>query len=373
MNNLTLATLAVLLAAVLVQALDYDSCMCPCERDSSFQCECECAYPKTVCEFGFTKVCPEKVTGCGDARKFCPKKAMAIAQVLKDGIESSRKGKPSKPSKPNVKPSKPVNKPATANKPGKATITMEDVKCQDKKGKNVPKFDCLFKLDYSPYSSAEIQSIKCTHKKSFVRCPVTLETEDGCKVKVLIQNKLAQVETIGKVQLECPDGLQTVATEATVPVEMTTLAPYSHSGENITVLGDGCSCIPDFFATLTTLPETRAIVEERAKQDWDRFRTTQEVQCKGVPKFTCTFFLGTDKYCDEVDDMRAAQCDHREEVKKCPVTVITKTGCKVEATITNKGAKMLVSPKIKVSGGPTATKGFMESCVCIGPSPAVPE
>jgi len=380
MTSLPLATLAVLLAALLaVQAVDFDTCMCPCERDSSFQCECECAYPKTVCEFGFTKVCPEKVTGCGAARKFCPKKAVAIAQLLEDGVGSSRKGrpnkpsKPSKPSKPNVKPSKPVNKPPTASKPGKATITVEDIKCKDTKGKNVPKFSCLFKLDYYPGVSADIKSIKCTHKKSFVRCPVTLETEDGCKVKVQLVNKLANVNTIGKVQLDCPEGMQTVKPAATKPVEITTLAPYGHAGENITVLGDGCSCIPDFFAALTSLPETRAIVEERAKNDMDRFRVTQEVRCKGIPKFECTFFGATDKYCDEVEDVRAAQCNHREEIKRCPVTVITKTGCKVEVLLTNKGEKMLVSDKIKVSGGPQATKGFMESCVCIGPSPEVPE
>ena len=63
--------------------------------------------------------------------------------------------------------------------------------------------------------------------------------------------------------------------------------------------------------------------------------------------------------------MKATQCNHRKDVDKCPITLNTKVifiniivpltnhlqlGCELKTTITNKGAKILVSPKIEISG-----------------------
>ena len=76
--------------------------------------------------------------------------------------------------------------------------------------------------------------------------------------------------------------------------------------------------------------------------------------------------------------MKATQCNHRKDVDKCPITLNTKAsilviiiivtnyksfsscafsmtnfqlGCELKTTITNKGAKILVSPKVEISGG----------------------
>ena len=78
----------------------------------------------------------------------------------------------------------------------------------------------------------------------------------------------------------------------------------------------------------------------------------------------------------QVINMKATQCNHRKDVNKCPITLNTKViiikiinivanamslklitninfqlGCELKTTITNKGAKILVSPKIDISGG----------------------
>merc|ERR1711974_396424 len=57
-------------------------------------------------------------------------------------------------------------------------------------------------------------------------------------------------------------------------------------------------------------------------------------------------------YCDQVINMRATQCNHRKDVDKCPITLNTKLGCELKTTITNKGAKILVSPKVQISVAP---------------------
>merc|ERR550517_87254 len=101
-------------------------------------------------------------------------------------------------------------------------------------------------------------------------------------------------------------------------------------------------------------------------ENWVRNRIPMEIRCKGVPKFNCTFLFDTDEYCDQVINMKATQCNHRKDVDKCPITLSTKLGCELKTTITNKGAKILVSPKIEISGGATRPAGFMDSCVCIG-------
>ena len=100
-------------------------------------------------------------------------------------------------------------------------------------------------------------------------------------------------------------------------------------------------------------------------ENWVRNRVPMEIRCKGVPKFNCTFLFDTDEYCDQVINMKATQCNHRKDVSKCPITLNTKLGCELKTTITNKGAKILVSPKIEISGGATRPAGFMDSCVCI--------
>merc|ERR1712192_145374 len=88
-------------------------------------------------------------------------------------------------------------------------------------------------------------------------------------------------------------------------------------------------------------------------ENWVRNKIPMEIRCKGVPKFNCTFLFDTDEYCDQVINMKATKCNHRKDVDKCAIT------------LTTKGAKILVSPKIEISGGATRPAGFMDSCVCI--------
>jgi len=93
----------------------------------------------------------------------------------------------------------------------------------------------------------------------------------------------------------------------------------------------------------------------------------QEVQCKGIPKFKCRFIFDYDhRYCETVSNLRAVKCNHRKNLKRCPVSIETKEGCKIDFTVTNKEAKMLTSPKVKISGGPKR-EGFMSKCVCMAP------
>ena len=78
-----------------------------------------------------------------------------------------------------------------------------------------------------------------------------------------------------------------------------------------------------------------------------RGRVTQEVRCKGIPKFTCDFVYDYEA-CSHINKLEAAKCDHRKDVTKCPLQLETKDGCIIETLLTNKGAK-IIAGKTKIS------------------------
>jgi len=371
MRPLLLASLLCLLGCLLADL----SCECPCSGLSAGSlCACDCQAPRTVCREGFAKVCPQKHTGCeDDEEEYCTKDARKAVKHLKGKTQGN--GNPS-----GAERMLELEEDRTdAEERGRGRLVQEEVKC----GKGVPKFKCDFIFDYEPYGEVSaFKASKCTHKKKIEKCRVKLTLKDGCKIEVLLSNKGSKMETVGNWKLQCPVTTPnpTATTVATTTQATTTIGLYSHAGENVTVVGDGCVCVPSFLVSLgKRAPETRAKKPkpgngkpgkpERpgpADTVWVRNRLPAEVRCKGVPKFNCTFKFDTDEFCDMVHNMEALQCNHRKEVEKCPIKLTTKIGCKVQTTITNKGAKMLVSPKVEVEGGRTRPLGFMESCVCIG-------
>merc|ERR1711970_567430 len=91
----------------------------------------------------------------------------------------------------------------------------------------------------------------------------------------------------------------------------------------------------------------------------------KEVQCKGVPKFECDFIYDYEP-CSRINTFKASKCNHRKDVKKCPITLTTKDGCEINTIITNKGKKMIASPtKTKISWGAEELFGYMKRCVCL--------
>ena len=111
-----------------------------------------------------------------------------------------------------------------------------------------------------------------------------------------------------------------------------------------------------------------------------RGRVTKEVSCKGVPKFTCDFIFDYEA-CSRINKLQASKCDHRKDVKKCPLTLETKDGCIIDTLLTNKGAK-IITGKTSISckhhftqqkqnfnnffsGGGSPPTGFMTRCVCL--------
>ena len=77
-----------------------------------------------------------------------------------------------------------------------------------------------------------------------------------------------------------------------------------------------------------------------------RGRVTQQVQCKGVPKFDCDFIFDYEA-CSRLNSFRVANCGHRKpvlncsvlflhlpvQVKKCPVELVTRDGCVISRWI----------------------------------------
>jgi len=361
--TLGLAALAAFLG-VAVQAVTL-----PCESmgggSSDFNPNVKCEMRPTDCYPGFTKVCPQKITGCEDGEdEFCRKDARAAVKAMLGLTASGRS----------------ILEPMDRAR-GKVT---QEMKC----GKGIPKFSCTFIFDYDPYGEVtSFRATKCNHRKKIEKCQAIVETSSGCTIRVLLSNKGSKMETVGNWKLECPATTPnpTATTVVTTTPTTTTAGPYSHAGDNVTVIGDGCACVPDFFIGLSRAPLMRAKnpggkpskpgkpgkpgggkpFERPEGENWVRNRIPMEIRCKGVPKFNCTFLFDTDEYCDQVINMKATQCNHRKDVDKCPITLNTKLGCELKTTITNKGAKILVSPKIEISGGATRPAGFMDSCVCI--------
>jgi len=346
------------LLGVVVQAVTL-----PCESMGGGPSpDIKCEMRPTNCYPGFRKVCPHKRTGCEAGEvEFCRKDARAAVKAMLGSTRGLGR---------------------IGENRARGKVTMDKISC----GKGVPKFSCTFIFDYDPYGEVtSFRATKCTHRKKIEKCPVIIDTSSGCTIRVLLSNKGSKMETVGNWKLECPATTPnpTATTVVTTTPTTTTAGPYSHAGDNVTVIGDGCSCVPDFFIGLSRAPLTRAKkpggkpgkpskpgkpgkpFERPEGENWVRNRVPMEIRCKGVPKFNCTFLFDTDEYCDQVINMKATQCNHRKDVSKCPITLNTKLGCELKTTITNKGAKILVSPKIEISGGATRPAGFMDSCVCI--------
>ena len=123
-------------------------------------------------------------------------------------------------------------------------------------------------------------------------------------------NKKAKVYTKGKLSVECP---------------FTTAAPPASTTANMTGrpvvkrVGDGCSCLPDLVLPALPAPETRQVEAERETRV--RGRVTQQVQCKGVPKFDCDFIFDYEA-CSRLNSFRVANCGHRKPVLSCSVLLL---------------------------------------------------
>merc|ERR1719435_920935 len=179
----------------------------------------------------------------------------------------------------------------------KDRITGFEVKCD-----KIPKFKCDFIIDHTPTAVTSLKVSKCTHRKNFKKCPVTLTTKMGCTVKAFLYNKQKDVFAKGKVSIECTDFTTTPA-----PTTTTTTAEEVYPPTK--AVGDGCVCVPGFAMLMLAGGITG--VESRQSNITDRQvsvtiteegelpkitprkrgRVTKEVACKGVPKFTCDFIF----------------------------------------------------------------------------------
>merc|ERR1712002_273647 len=240
----------------------------------------------------------------------------------------------------------------------KDRITGFEVKCD-----KIPKFKCDFIIDHTPTAVTSLKVSKCTHRKNFEKCPVILTTKMGCTVKAFLYNKQKDVFAKGKVSIECTDFTTTPA-----PTTTTTTAEQVYPPTK--AVGDGCICVPDFAMLMLagggTGGDSRQLnvtEEEPEREERKRGRVTKEVACKGVPKFTCDFIFDYEA-CSRVNKLQASKCNHRKDVKKCPIQFETKDGCIIDALLTNKGAK-IIAGKTKISWGDNPMTGFMTRCVCL--------
>ena len=80
----------------------------------------------------------------------------------------------------------------------KDRIEGVEVKCD-----GIPKFKCDFILDFTVGEVKSLKASKCSHRKNFKNCPVTLETRNGCTVKASLYNKQKSVYAKGKISVEC--------------------------------------------------------------------------------------------------------------------------------------------------------------------------
>jgi len=338
-------------------------CMCP---------DCMCLTPKTVCGDGFTKVCPEKIDGCNDGETtICKEDTLEAAEAipgLLSGVTASRKDFSIRTEERKLKWLEPSNRGDTIRH-----RVRQEIKCD-----GIPKFRCDFYIDYIPYGEVvKFRAGRCTHKKNFSKCKITIPTDSGCEVTTNIYNKRGEVHPQGKMRLLCPETTPAATITAPATTASTTENPYGHAGEGIKVIGDGCQCIPDSMMSLHQAASARAmnhveykevaqVRDDTSGQNMTRTRITKEIKCfTGIPIFTCIFSFDSNEFCDKIMNFRARNCTHRVEFERCPVTLETDQGCKIKTKITTKGYKMLVSPNTSISGGMTRTKGFLENCVCL--------
>jgi len=331
-------------------------CLCECDDwQTKGACECECKAPRTVCAPGYTKVCPEKDGKClGETKApLCPKD---IFGMLKPATRSLDRWVQVK----EVEDRSEWSVDVPARDPRKRERVKQTVKCPD-----IPKFKCDFIIDYTVSKVTSFKAGKCTHRKNFKKCPVEIETKDGCKIAAFLYNKQKEVYAKGKMSVDCP--FTTTAPPTTTGSGTTTEAPV----EMKPPVGDGCTCVPDFAMLMMAagLPLAQArqeeVTEEPARESRIRGKVRQEVQCKGVPKFECDFIYDYEP-CSRINTFKASKCNHRKDVKKCPIKLATKDGCEINTIITNKGKKMIASPtKTKISWGKEENFGFMQRCVCL--------
>jgi len=328
-------------------------CICECEDwQVKGGCECECKEPRTICGPGYTKVCPEEDGKCsGDTpAPLCPKDIFSMLEPkgrsLDDWVHV-------KEVENRADIGEPVRDPRK-----RARVSGQEVKCS-----GIPKFKCDFIVDYTTASVTSFKAAKCTHRKDIKKCPVEVETKDGCIVKAFLYNDQATVFARGKMTIDCP--FTTTPAPTTTPGEtvVSMLPP-------VVAVGDGCTCVPDFAmwmmsAGVTGAEGRQAESEEPEREMRIRGKVTQEVQCKGVPKFECDFIYDYEA-CSRINTLKASKCTHRKDVEKCPIKLVTRDGCEINSIITNKGAKMIPSPtKTKISWGAEELTGFMKRCVCL--------
>jgi len=227
-----------------------------------------------------------------------------------------------------------------------------EVKC----GEGIPKFKCDFIVDYTVGGVRSFKAAKCTHRKNFKKCAVTLETDDGCVINAFLYNKQKTVYAKGPLRIECPWTTTAGPTEAVATTEPSNLP-------EVKAVGDGCMCVPNLVAAVGFLTaQSRSDTPERP-QDRKRGRVRKEVQCKGVPKFECDFSFDYEA-CGRINKLTATKCTHRTDVKKCPIELKTKDGCIIRTLLTNKKGKMLAG-RPKISWGDNPLTGFMTRCVCL--------
>ena len=69
--------------------------------------------------------------------------------------------------------------------------------------KGVPKFKCDFIFDYEACSRInKLEANKCNHRNDVTKCPLKLETKDGCIIDTLLTNKGAKM-IAGKTKISC--------------------------------------------------------------------------------------------------------------------------------------------------------------------------
>merc|ERR1712142_749084 len=116
----------------------------------------------------------------------------------------------------------------------KDRIDNVEVKCD-----KIPKFKCDFIVDHTPTKVTSLKASKCTHRKNFKKCPITLTTKMGCTIKAFLYNKQKDVYAKGKMTIEC-DSFTTTAAPTTTATTTEAVYPPKKA------VGDGCTCVPDF-------------------------------------------------------------------------------------------------------------------------------
>merc|ERR1719334_1718978 len=191
-------------------------CMCDCDAATDPKmCDCKCQQPKTICAPGYLKVCPEMDGKCGKDTKapLCPKDIFGLLESTGRALDNWVVVK-------EVEERKPELGAAVRSPRKKQRWTGVEVKCD-----KIPKFKCDFIVDYAPGEVTDFKAAKCTHRKNIKKCPITLETDDGCTIKAFLYNKQKDIFTKGRIAIECD--WTTTAAPTTTPGATTTIPDAS--------------------------------------------------------------------------------------------------------------------------------------------------